>query len=101
VRLVWSPLALERVDEVAEYIARDRTEAARRWMRPLFEAVRRLEHFPESGRPVPELQHRPELREVVHGAYRVIYRVEPDRVLVLTVRHARRLLDPSEVREGE
>jgi plasmid stabilization system protein ParE len=100
VRLVWSPLALERVEE-AEYIARDRPEAARRWVRSLFEAVRGLEHFPESGRPVPELPHRPELREVIHGAYRVIYRVEPDRVSVLTVRHARRLLDPSEVSEGE
>lgn len=100
-KLVWSPLALERVDEAAEYIARDRPEAARRWVRSLFEAVRRLERFPESGRPVPELSHRPELREMIHGAYRVIYRVEPGRVSVLTVRHGRRLLDPSEVGEGE
>ena len=100
-RIVWSPLALERVNEAAEYIARDRPEAARRWVRSLFEAVRRLERFPESGRPVPELSHRSELREVIHGAYRVIYRVEPGQVSVLTVRHGRRLLDLSEVGEGE
>lgn len=70
-------------------------------MRSLFEAIHGLERFPESGRPVPELPHRPDLREVIHGAYRVIYRVEPGEVSVLTVRHGRRLLDPSEVGEGE
>jgi plasmid stabilization system protein ParE len=62
----------------------------------LFEAMRGLERFPESGRPVPELPDRPDLRVVIHDAYRVIYRVEPGRVSVLTVRHGRRLLDPSE-----
>ena len=49
----------------------------------------------ESGRLVPEL------REVIHGAYRVIYRIESGRVSVLTVRYGRRLLDPSGVVEGE
>ncbi len=100
-RLIWSPLALERVDEVAEHIARDRPEAARAWVRSLFETVGRLERFPRSGRPVPELPHRPELREVVYGAYRIIYRVEPEQVSVLTVRHGRRLLEPAEVDEEE
>lgn len=81
-KLVWSPLVLERVDEAAEYIARDQPEAARRWVRSLFEAVRRLERFPESGRPVPELAHRSELQEMIHGAYRIIYRLESGQVSV-------------------
>lgn len=98
-RLVWSPLALERVNEAAEYIARDRPEAARAWVRSLFETVGRLERFPQSGRPVPELPHRTELREVIHGAYRVVYRVEPEQVSVLTVRHGRRLMDATDVDE--
>lgn len=100
-RIVWSTLALERVHEVAEHIARDRPEAARAWVRSLFQAVSRLERFPRSGRPVPELAHRTELREVVHGAHRIIYRVDSEQVSVLTVRHGRRLLDPAEVSEED
>ena len=41
---------------------------------------------------VPE-KLREDLREVLHGAYRVIYRIDLDRVVILTVRHSRRLLD--------
>jgi len=48
------------------------------------------------GRKVPEAG-RDELREVLHGTYRLIYRIEPTRVVVLTVRHGRRQWDSSEV----
>jgi plasmid stabilization system protein ParE len=44
---------------------------------------------------VPELG-RQEVREIVHGAFRIIYRIEPERVLILTVRRAAQLLDPAE-----
>ncbi|MGH3089068.1 MAG: type II toxin-antitoxin system RelE/ParE family toxin, partial [Rubrobacteraceae bacterium] len=54
-----------------------------------------------SGRSVPEMPDRPDLREVIHGEYRIIYRVEPERVSILTVRHARRLLDPTETEDDE
>lgn len=100
-RLVWTPLALERVEEAAGYVAGERPEAARRWARSLFSVVGRLESFPEGGRLVPELPHRRDLREVIHAGYRVIYRVEPEQVSVLTVRHGRRLPDPVEVGEEE
>jgi len=45
---------------------------------------------------VPELG-RPEVRQLPHPPYRIIYRVEPKRVLVLTIRHGREELDPEEV----
>jgi len=95
VRVVWSPLALERVAEIASYIAQDRPQAAADWADAIFASVLRLESFPESGRRVPE-SARPELREVIHGRYRVIYRVDPDRVMVLTVRHGRQELQPGD-----
>lgn len=98
---MWSPLALERVDDAAEYIGRERPEAARRWVLSLFRVVERLESFPESGRTVPEIPDRPDLREVIHGEYRIVYRVESEQVSILTVRHARRLLDPAEMEDDE
>jgi toxin ParE1/3/4 len=44
--------------------------------------------FPFSGRILPELDNKL-VREVIHGDYRIVYRVD-DGVQVLTVRHAAR-----------
>jgi toxin ParE1/3/4 len=96
VRITWSPLALERVGDIAEWIARNSAPAAERWVEEVFASVRHLERFPQSGRAVPELS-RIDIREVLHGPYRVIYRIEPDQVAVLTVRHGRRLLRPEDL----
>lgn len=63
-RIIWSPLALERVVEIGEYIARDRPIAAADWTEAILASVERLERFPESGRHVPE-SNRSDLREVL------------------------------------
>ena len=97
-RVTWSPLAIQRVIEAAEFIARDKPDAARRWTESTFEVTARLADFPMSGRTVPEIG-RPEVREIIHGAFRLIYRIGSEEVLVLTVRRASRLLDPSELSE--
>jgi len=93
----WPPLAIKRASEAAAFIARDDPEAAERWAKGLFDAVKRLESFPESGRTIPEIG-RPEFREIQYGSYRVLYRFQKSSVSILTVRHARRLLDRTEVR---
>jgi plasmid stabilization system protein ParE len=52
-------------------------------------AVRRLNEYPLSGRVVSELA-RATIREVIDGTYRIVYRVTPDAVEILTVVHAAR-----------
>jgi plasmid stabilization system protein ParE len=97
VRIVWSPLAIERAYEAAASIAGDKPEAALRWLDGLFEVTDRLERFPESGRVVPEIGL-PEFREVVYrNAYRVVYRLDEARVSILTVRNFAQLLDLNEL----
>lgn len=95
-RVIWSPLALDRVEEIVDYIARDRPQAARDWVVGLFDTAGTLAMFPEKGRVVPEVG-RAEIRELSYERYRVIYKVESTRVAVLTVRHGRRLLDLKDV----
>jgi plasmid stabilization system protein ParE len=95
VQVVWTDPALERVDEIAVYIARDDPDAAARWTVALFDVVARLVDFPESGRTVPELGAR-DVRELIFGAYRVFYRVGPA-VEVLSVRHGSQLIRLEEV----
>ncbi len=96
-RVIWSPLALDRVSEVAEYIARDNPVAAEKWVSGLFEAAEKLAGLSGRGRRVPEVG-RPEIREIFFGDYRIFYRTDANRILILTVRHLRRLLDKEELR---
>ena len=91
----WSDRALQRVEEIALYIAQDDRDAAVRWTVGLFEAVERLAEFAQSGRSVPELGAR-EIRELIYGAYRVFYRVG-EVVEVMTVRHGSQLLRADQV----
>jgi plasmid stabilization system protein ParE len=90
-KIIWSPLAIDRMEEIAGYIARDDPSAAQRWALAMFHRAKQIGSFPNSGRMVPEA-HRQELREIIHGNYRIIYRIDPKRVSILTVRHLKQIL---------
>jgi plasmid stabilization system protein ParE len=97
VRIVWSPLAIERVEDIAQYIADDNASAAVEWVERIFDIVERLSKFPESGRVVPEVGVR-RIREVIFGSYRIIYSVR-DQIDILTVRRSNQLLRVSELED--
>lgn len=84
--MTWSPLADAEVDEAIAYVARDDPAAALEWLEHLLERVASLGSFPDSGRVVPELQ-RDDIREIMVGAYRVVYRRGKDRVEIAAIRH--------------
>ena len=47
-RIIWSPLAVDRVSAIAEYIAQDNPTAAENWVNTVFTKVEQLKSFPES-----------------------------------------------------
>jgi len=95
VKVQWSPLALEQAEEAMDFIAgQGRPNSAAVWLDGLFERVRNLAPFPEQGRVVPEVG-RTEIREVQYQGFRILHRVSPDTIGILSVRHGRREL-PSE-----
>ena len=98
-RIIWSPRAIERVSEVAGYIAEDNLAAAERWIDAIFERVKTLEKFPEIGRIVPEA-NRKEIRELLFKGYRIIYRYEEEQISILTVRHGRQLLPEDDLKKN-
>jgi len=98
VKVVWLPLAIDRVYEIAEYIALDNPVAAANWVEDIFAKVKPLAEFPEIGRIVPELG-RGDIKELIFGNYRIIYRVSAS-IAVLTVRHSKQLLLDSDLEEG-
>jgi plasmid stabilization system protein ParE len=96
VRLVWSQLAAGQVDEALAYIAADDAAAAGRWLEELLERVEALRRFPDAGRVVPELG-RDDLRELLVGSYRVIYRRSEAAIEIAVVRHQARHFDEGEL----
>lgn len=92
-RVTWTPQAIEDVDAICEFIARDAPRTAKRFGQRIFAAVEPLRRFPLSGQIVPEFR-REDLREIHLKRYRIIYRVYDEETLeILTVYHGSRLLD--------
>jgi len=67
-QVVWSPSALEDIEQVAPFIARDSSDQAALFVGRLIEATDRLSSVPLSGRVIPETGH-PDCREIIYGAY--------------------------------
>ena len=98
-RVRWSNQALVDVEAIGNFIARDAPSVAQVFVERVFEAVKRLEAFPRSGRIVPEIGQE-DIREIVFGSYRIVYVVSEDEVNILTVFHAARLLRPADLPGG-
>jgi|SRR5215472_1170360 len=72
--IAWSPQSLRDLDAIHEYIAKDSERYADLTVSRIFAAVERLPQFPHSGRIVPE-RHQSEIREIIVGRFRVVYRI--------------------------
>ncbi|MFT5033949.1 MAG: toxin ParE1/3/4 [Bacteroidia bacterium] len=71
--IIWTEPALDQLSDIAEFIALDKPAAAARLVQRVFDAVARLERFPNSGRALSELSATV-YREVIVNPSRVIYR---------------------------
>jgi toxin ParE1/3/4 len=89
--LVWSDRARSDLREIARYISRSNPENARAFVMRLQARARLAAKTPRAGRRVPEFEA-DDLREVIEGSYRIIYRLAPRRVEVVTVIEGHRLL---------
>lgn len=83
-QVTWTAPALSDLDSIADYIALDNIVAAKSLVQTVFQAVERLELFPESGRLPPELEHL-NYREVVVNPCRIFYKISGDDVFILFV----------------
>jgi len=92
--VIWAPSALSDIESIAEYIAKDSVEMVSLFVSRLFDATDRLQEFPFSDRIIPEINN-PDCREVVYGAYRIMYRVEKNEVWITGVIHGARDWKPN------
>jgi len=92
-KVVWSPGALEDMESIAGYIAKDSAFYAAAVVQKILDTSRDLARFPLVGRIVPELEDE-SIRERFVYSYRLIYRMRDDMITVAAVIHGKRLLNP-------
>ena len=90
VEVVWTEPALSDLDAIADYIALDDPEAARRLVQKIFTHVEQLAQHPKSGSKPPELVGW-RYRQIVEPPCRLFYRLEGKRVFILHVMRAEQL----------
>jgi plasmid stabilization system protein ParE len=90
-RVAWSSRALQDVEAIADYIAKDSSVYAAAVVKNIVNQTKMLSRFPRSGRKVPEFDD-DNIRELLAYSYRIIYRVQEDEVLISAVIHGKRML---------
>lgn len=90
----WTPQSVDDLEAICEFISRDSSRYAQSLAESVVNAIERLRLFPLSGRVVPE-KSQDDIREVILGNYRIIYRLHEEMVEILTIHHSARLLDSS------
>ncbi len=95
-KIIWSPQSIERVAEIALYIAKGKSGAADKWVISIFNTVEKLSKFPQTGRIVPEF-NKIDIRELIHDNCRIIYQVNPLEIEILTIRHGKQILYENEI----
>ena len=90
--VTWSQEAGDNLVDIEEFIARDSLKRAVRFVDALIDhAEAILADNPRSGRTVPEIGH-PDIRELIYRGYRIVYRLNGERIDILTVFEGHRLL---------
>ncbi|UZJ41281.1 type II toxin-antitoxin system RelE/ParE family toxin [Prosthecochloris sp. SCSIO W1101] len=89
--VVWTAEALRMLEEIERFIAQDNPQRASDFIDRLLEKGDTITSFPNMGRVVPELSQ-PEIREILVGKYRIVYKETPDHIVILTVFEGHRSL---------
>jgi len=97
VKIVWSPLSFERLENIYKFISDKDPVAAKNLINRIFERLESLNKYPERGRKVPEI-NRNEIREVFESEYRIIYQIEPKKISILTIRNFKQLLAKTDIK---
>ncbi|ADU32171.1 type II toxin-antitoxin system RelE/ParE family toxin [Evansella cellulosilytica] len=91
VELVWAESAVKDLEGICNYIAQDSEEYANIFASRVIDTIETIGIFPSSGRVVPELNN-DMIREMVLTNYRIIYRINNEKVEIVRIIHNARQL---------
>ncbi len=99
-RIDISEIAYGDIREIFAYIAKESPAAAKRLLGTFGKMADSLEAFPHRCPVIPEngLQEKIH-RHLIHGPYRMIFRVEDKTVFITRILHGARRLDPANLQD--
>ncbi len=90
-RVVWSPKAVEDVEAIAVYIARDSPSDAAAVIEKVISITNGLAQNAKRGRLIPEIEESTIIEQFAYS-YRLIYRIKDETVTIAAIIHGKRLL---------
>ena len=99
-RIVWAEPALQDLDAIADCISLDKSPAASRFVRRIFERIEQLATYPKS-RSVPAELKGTHYRQLVIPAVRIFYRAQEDTIYIVYVMRGERLFLSEDLLERE
>ncbi|MNW40968.1 Plasmid stabilization system protein ParE [Fontibacillus panacisegetis] len=87
--IIWTVSAYKDIQNIVEYISQDSMYYAMAFYDDVMDTAQTLNEFPQRGRVVPEMDD-PEMREIFIHRYRLIYRIQKDRIIIQTIIHGAR-----------
>ena len=89
----WTDSAIEDLNDIGEYIAKDSQRYAQITVQNLFNSTDVLEQQARIGKMVLAIENK-NIRELIRGNYRIVYFIVNDNLIdILTVHHSSRLLE--------
>jgi toxin ParE1/3/4 len=95
VKVVWTDIAVQHLSAIYSYVAQNSPAYAEKLIDQLTRRSQQISNFPLSGRKVPEFETA-QIREVIEGAYRIIYYIKPEQIDILAVLHGSQQIQPPE-----
>ncbi len=91
--VIWTDNAIEDLNDIGEYIAKDSERYAEITVLKLFSSVDILETYPKKGFMVPEFRDE-SIRQIIVDNYRIVYQFTENSAVVsiLTVHYSSRLI---------
>ncbi len=96
VKLVWTELSINDLEDIFDYIAKDSPKYASITINGIYEKAQEIILNKNIGRIVPEINDI-SIREVLKGNYRIVYKNYLNYSSVLRVYHSYRKLDYSSI----
>lgn len=90
-RIHWTVNAIDQLANIYEYIALNSPTYGRRMIDRITRRSEQISEHALSGRKVPEFDTE-DIRELIERPYRIIYRIKPGQIDIISVIHCARLL---------
>ncbi|MFM2061813.1 MAG: hypothetical protein RLZZ507_1483 [Cyanobacteriota bacterium] len=91
-KIFWTDTAIEHLSAIYIYIGQNSSQYAQRIVDRITRRSQQISQFPFSGRIAPEFDNK-QIREVIEGAYRIIYYIKSEQIDILAVIHGSQLVE--------